>query len=44
LLSQAIRETEKNIDFYKKRVRRLSQYARKFKGVDKAVEIIEKAV
>jgi len=41
-LTQAIGEMEKNVDFYKKRVCRLSQYARKFRGVDKAVEIIEK--
>ncbi|MEM1589100.1 MAG: glycosyltransferase [Candidatus Bathyarchaeia archaeon] len=42
-LTQAIREIEGNIDFYKKNVRRLNIYANKFKGVDRAVEIIENA-
>lgn len=41
-LAQAIREMEKSIDFYKKNVQRLNRYASKFKGVDRAVEIIEK--
>ncbi|MEM2337265.1 MAG: glycosyltransferase [Candidatus Bathyarchaeia archaeon] len=41
-LAQAIGGMEKNIDIYKKNVQRLNQYASKFKGVDRAVNIIEK--
>ena len=41
-LVQALREMERNMDVYKRNVRKLNQYASKFKGVDKAVEIIEK--
>lgn len=41
-LVQAVREIEKNIDLFKKNVQKLNQYASKFRGVDRAVEIIEK--
>lgn len=41
-LRQAIGEVEERKDFYKRNVQRLNQYSNKFKGVEKAVEIIEK--
>lgn len=40
-LKQAIHEMENRIDAYKKNVQRLNQFASKFKGVDRAVKIIE---
>lgn len=42
-LRQAIKEVEEKKDFYKSNVQRLNQYSNKFKGVEKAVEIIEEA-
>lgn len=41
-VARAIREIEENLDAYKKNVQRLNQYASGFKGVDRAVEIIER--
>ncbi|MEM2936970.1 MAG: glycosyltransferase [Candidatus Bathyarchaeia archaeon] len=42
-LMQAIHEMENKIAFYKRNVQKLNQYSNKFKGVEKAVEIIEEA-
>lgn len=40
-LRKAILEMEERKDFYKSNVQRLNQYSNKFKGIEKAVEIIE---
>jgi len=40
-LKSAIFEIEENIRFYKKNVKKISEYSSRFKGLDRAVEVIE---